>query len=190
MFDHVGGGFCRYSTDSRWLVPHFEKMLYDNAMLAMAYSEASAATRRPDYAQVAKRIFEYCFREMLGGHGGFFAAQDADSEGVEGKYYLWTPDEVAEVLGHDDGGRFCGLFDITMAGNFEGGSIPNLIGRSLTDGDRVFATACFGRLLERRSKRVPPFKDDKVLASSNGLIIAALASAFLHMIGHLATIGA
>jgi uncharacterized protein YyaL (SSP411 family) len=112
---------------------------------------------------------------MLGGHGGFYTAQDADSGGVEGKSNLWTPEEVVSVLGPNDAGRFCKLYDISKGGNFEGGSIPNLIGRIPSDDDRAFAAGCFGRLLERRLKREQPFKDDKVLASSNGLMIAALA---------------
>jgi uncharacterized protein len=175
IFDHIGGGFCRYSTDTRWLVPHFEKMLYDNAMLAMAYCEASAAFNNSMYAEVVQRIVEYCTREMLGSHGGFFTAQDADSEGVEGKYYLWKPGEIVEILGEADGGRFCGLFDISQAGNFEGQNIPNLIGRAPSEEDRSFMKSCFSRLLERRLKRPQPFKDDKVLSSSNGLMVAALA---------------
>jgi uncharacterized protein YyaL (SSP411 family) len=175
MFDHIGGGFCRYSTDQRWLVPHFEKMLYDNAMLATAYAEAAAAFGRADYETVARRVFEYCFREMLGGHGGFYTAEDADSEGVEGKYYLWTPSEVAGALGREDGERFCGLYDITPGGNFEGKSIPNRIGRPFSEDDRAFAARCFAPLLAERKKRVPPFKDDKVPAAGNCLMVAALA---------------
>jgi uncharacterized protein YyaL (SSP411 family) len=177
LFDHVGGGFCRYSTDERWLAPHFEKMLYGNAMLAMAYTEASAAFGEPAYAAVAERVFEYVFREMTGPHGEFYTAQDADSEGEEGKWCLWTPGEVREALGEADGGRFCGLFDITEKGNFEGKNIPNLIGKRLSDEDRAFAGSCFSRLLAARDKRPQPFRDDKALASSNGLMIAALALA-------------
>jgi uncharacterized protein YyaL (SSP411 family) len=168
IFDHIGGGFCRYSTDSRWLVPHFEKMLYDNAMLSMAFAEASAAFGNEAYATVARRIFQYVIREMT---------QDADSEGEEGKWYLWMPNEIRETLGEADGNRFCGLFDVTDTGNFDGKSIPNLIGKPLSEADRAFAVGCFGRLLERRNRRAQPFKDDKVLASSNGLMIAALALA-------------
>ncbi len=177
IFDHIGGGFCRYSTDARWLVPHFEKMLYDNAMLAMAYAEAAAAFVRADYEAVARRVFEYCARDMLGADGGFFTAEDADSEGVEGKYYLWTPGEVIKALGGGEGERFCQLFHITEPGNFEGKSIPNLIGRQLSHEEKNFAAQCFPKLLSERAKRVPPFKDDKTPAAGNGLMVASLALA-------------
>ncbi len=177
IFDHIGGGFCRYSTDKRWLVPHFEKMMYDNAMLLMTYAEVASAMGVGAYAEIARRIATYCFREMLGSHGGFFTAQDADSEGVEGKVYLWTPAEVTEVLCQADSRRFCELFDITERGNFEHSSIPNLIGRSLSEEDRKFADRCFDMLLAKRLTRPMPFKDDKVLTSSNALMITALAMA-------------
>ncbi len=177
IFDHIGGGFCRYSTDRQWLVPHFEKMLYDNAMLLMVYAETAVAAGEEKFGDVTRRIVSYCLREMLGSHGGFYTAQDADSEGVEGKVYLWTPAEIEDILGPEDGKRFCQLLNITEEGNFEHASIPNHIGRTLTDADRAFASGCYGRLLEKRLTRVMPFKDDKVLASSNSLMIAALALA-------------
>jgi uncharacterized protein YyaL (SSP411 family) len=174
IFDHIGGGFCRYSTDQKWLIPHFEKMLYDNAMLMMAYSHAAVAIDM-DFAQITRRIADYCTREMLGESGGFFTAQDADSEGVEGKYYVWKPYEIKNVLGITDGTRYCELFDITNYGNFEGFSIPNLIGKELSQDEKNFAEKANKELLKYRNKRVPPFKDDKVLTSSNSLMIAALA---------------
>jgi uncharacterized protein YyaL (SSP411 family) len=170
LFDHIGGGFFRYSTDRRWLVPHFEKMMYDNAMLLMAYAEGSSIDEK--HGHTARRIAEYVFSEMLGENGGFYTAQDADSEGEEGKMYLWTPDEIIEILGEEEGERFCGDYDITRSGNFEGKSIPNRIKKPLIINDTRLQ-----RVLKERKKRVPPFKDDKVLTSSNALMIAALSTA-------------
>ena len=174
IYDFVAGGFCRYATDRQWLVPHFEKMLYTNALLAIAYAEG-AAYLDPDYAWTAERTLEYCIRDMRGEHGGFFTAQDADSEGVEGKHYIWTPAEVKAVLGEADGQRFCTLFNITEKGNFEGKSIPHHIDRDINQQDWDFAHQCFPLLLAERSKRVQPLTDDKVLTSGNGLMIAALS---------------
>ena len=176
IFDHIGGGFCRYSTDKRWLVPHFEKMMYDNAMLILAYCEAGAAIDKR-FFKTASRTIEYCLREMQDSGGGFYTAQDADSEGVEGKYYVFSPDEVESILGEEDGKRFCGLFDITGDGNFEGKSIPNLIDTDMKDEDNIFADESFKKLYACRKNRIPPFKDDKVLTSVNGLMICALATA-------------
>jgi uncharacterized protein YyaL (SSP411 family) len=176
IFDHVGGGFCRYSTDAHWLVPHFEKMMYDNAMLAIAYSKAGMLIK-PAFLDTAERVLKYCLKEMRDPGGGFYTAEDADSEGVEGKYYVFTPEEILAVLGDRDGERFCGLYDVTKKGNFEGKNILNLIGKELSQEDRAFARACLPRLYDYRKKRVPPFKDDKILASVNGLMIAALAVA-------------
>jgi uncharacterized protein YyaL (SSP411 family) len=175
MFDHIGGGFCRYSTDERWLVPHFEKMMYDNAMLLMAYAEAGALIDEKHFA-TAKRIAQYCFAQMRDTNGGFYTAEDADSEGEEGKFYLFSPEEAKEAL-RGDAARFCMLFDITEKGNFEGKSIPNHIGRELSAEDEAFAAGCFPRLYAYREKRVHPFKDDKILTSVNGLMIAALSIA-------------
>ncbi len=176
IWDHIGGGFCRYSTDERWLVPHFEKMMYDNAMLAIAFCEAGAAIDENFFATAA-RIFEYVFREMLDSDGGFFTAQDADSEGEEGRYYVFVPSEIKNVLGPDDGRRFCRLFDITPQGNFERKSIPNLLYSNPSADDAAFAERCFPVLRQHREKRMPPFKDDKKLASVNGLMLAALSTA-------------
>ena len=130
IFDHIGGGFCRYSTDGKWLVPHFEKMLYDNALLALAYTEAYEHTRRPIWRKIARRTLDYALRELSDPLGGFRCGQDADSEGVEGKYYLLTPEDVSEALDADAARRFCERFDVTPGGNFEGRSIPNLTGAS------------------------------------------------------------
>lgn len=127
IYDHIGFGFSRYSTDRIWLAPHFEKMLYDNALLAQVYLEAAQATGRDGYARVAREIFTYVLRDMTSPEGAFYSAEDADSEGVEGKFYVWTPEEVKAVLGEEDGETFCRLYGITEEGNFEGKSIPNLI---------------------------------------------------------------
>ncbi len=127
IFDHIGYGFSRYSTDSKWLVPHFEKMLYDNGLLIMTYLEAYQITKKEHYRQIAEMTMEYVLRELTSEEGGFYCAQDADSEGVEGKYYVFTPDEIIDLLGKEDGTYFNKFFDITSKGNFEGKSIPNRI---------------------------------------------------------------
>lgn len=171
IYDHIGYGFARYSTDREWLVPHFEKMLYDNALLSIAYLEAYQVTGKGQYAKAAREIFTYVLRDMTSPRGGFYSAEDADSEGEEGKFYLWTPEEVREVLGEDDGSRFCRDYDITPNGNFEGKSIPNLIGAGYIEGhgqDRE-------NLFRKREERIHPFKDDKILTGWNGLMIAAMA---------------
>ena len=183
IYDHIGGGFCRYSTDARWLAPHFEKMLYDNALLMMAYTEAYQATQKNLYASTVREVADYILREMqadsgrVGWEGGFCSAEDADSEGEEGKFYLWSMGEVIHALGEEDGKRFCELYDITKKGNFEGKNIPNLIAGDLSDEDVAFARACRVRLFARREARVHPHKDDKILTAWNGLMIAALAKA-------------
>jgi len=174
IFDHVGGGFCRYSTDEKWLVPHFEKMMTDNALHILIYSEA-AALLSSGYGAVSRRVTEFCTREMLDPKGGFYTAADADSEGVEGKYYVFTPEEIEKVLGAEDGKKYCQIYGITPGGNFEGKSIPNLIGNNLNEKDIAFAKVCNEKLLKYRKLRVPPFLDDKILTSVNGLMTAALS---------------
>ena len=124
--DHIGGGFARYSVDAKWLVPHFEKMLYDNALLAEVYVRAFQVTGSRRHADVADEILSYLCRDMVDTSGGMHCSEDADSEGVEGKFYVWTPEQVAEVLGEEIAVRFCQIYDITPVGNFEGKSIPNL----------------------------------------------------------------
>ncbi|MDZ7700488.1 MAG: thioredoxin domain-containing protein [Deltaproteobacteria bacterium] len=125
IFDHVGYGFHRYSVDARWFAPHFEKMLYDQALLTMAYTEAFQVTGTPAYSQVAREVFTYVLRDMTAPEGGFYSAEDADSEGKEGLFYLWTPQEVEQVLGREQSDLFCGFYNITAEGNFEEGrSIP------------------------------------------------------------------
>ncbi len=177
IFDHIGFGFSRYSTDRQWLVPHFEKMLYDNALLTTAYSEAYLATKNDRYAKIAEEIITYVLRDMTSPDGGFYSAEDADSEGEEGKFYVWTRDEVIRVLGEPDGQKFCKYYNITQTGNFEGHSIPNLIHSEIPESDREFAEKCRKKLFEYREKRIHPHKDDKILTSWNGLMIAALAIA-------------
>jgi uncharacterized protein YyaL (SSP411 family) len=176
--DQIGYGFSRYSTDEKWLVPHFEKMLYDNAQLAYLYAQLSAATKETAYGRIAGSILTWVVREMRDPEGGFYTALDADSEGEEGLYYLWTPAQVKAVLGDVDGTIFCRLMDITEEGNFQGRNIPNLIGRKLTPKDEAFLEKNLSKLLQDRFLRVPPAKDDKILVGWNGLMIAALAEAY------------
>jgi len=184
MYDQIGGGFCRYSTDERWLVPHFEKMLYDNALLARIYLEAYQVTEDPFYKRIATEILDYEIREMTSPEGGFYSSTDADSEGEEGKYFVWTPDEVKAVLGDEDARRFCAYYDITEAGNWEGKNIPNtprpLAGVAAGLGIdpvalQISLDASRKKLYEARGRRIPPGRDDKILTSWNGLMIGAMA---------------
>ena len=179
LFDHVGGGFSRYSTDQHWLVPHFEKMLYDNALLALAYTEAFQHARCPIYGEITRRTLDYVLRELSGPQGGFCCGQDADSDGVEGKYYALTPDELAQALGGVDGLRFCQWYGITPEGNFEGKSIPNLLGQSQFDQDSEDMAALREQVYAYRLSRTALHRDDKVLTAWNGLVMAALARAGL-----------
>ncbi len=185
IYDHIGFGFARYSTDKKWLVPHFEKMLYDNALLAIVYLEAYQVTRKEVYARVAREIFTYILRDMTSPGGAFYSAEDADTEGEEGKFYVWTTAEINEILGPQQSKIFCQLYDITTGGNFEGKNIPNLINGSLKqiakewnmpeDELRGIAEECRIKLYHQRDRRVHPHKDDKVLTAWNSLLIAALA---------------
>ena len=179
LFDHVGGGFSRYSTDQHWLVSHFEKMLYDNALLALAYTEAFQHARCPIYGEITRRTLDYVLRELSGPQGGFCCGQDADSDGVEGKYYALTPDELAQALGGVDGLRFCQWYGITPEGNFEGKSIPNLLGQSQFDQDPEDMAALREQMYAYRLSRTALHRDDKVLTAWNGLAMAALARAGL-----------
>ena len=178
LFDHVGGGFSRYSTDDKWLVPHFEKMLYDNALLVLAYLEAYQATKNPLYKRVAEKTLRYIEREMTHPAGGFYSAQDADSEGAEGKYYVWTPGEVQKTLGAEDGGAFCRWFGITETGNFEGTSIPNLLTNEAYAEPNDTIEALLPKLYDVRLSRAKLFKDEKILTAWNALMIAALGKAY------------
>ncbi len=181
IYDHIGFGFSRYSTDRKWLVPHFEKMLYDNALIAIALLETYQITKNKKYADICRDIFHYILRDMTSPRGGFYSAEDADSEGEEGKFYLWTVDEVKSILGEEDGTKFCELYNITPWGNFEGRSIPNLVSEEFDNNEafddelKDFIKRCREKLYNYRKKRIHPFKDDKILASWNGLMIAALA---------------
>ncbi|WP_052107695.1 thioredoxin domain-containing protein [Clostridium novyi] len=172
IFDHIGFGFSRYSTDEKWLVPHFEKMLYDNALLAYVYTEVYQLTRKPFYKEVAEKIFTYILRDMTSPEGGFYSAEDADSEGVEGKFYLWKLSEIKGIL-KEDAKKFCNTYDITRVGNFEGGNIPNLIGKDIENIDKLEYIR--EKLFQIREKRIHPFKDDKILTAWNALMISALA---------------
>ena len=176
MFDHVGGGFCRYSVDRMWLIPHFEKMLYDNALLLWDYAWAWKRTGDALYRDVAERTAGYVLRELTGPEGAFCCAQDADSEGREGAYYAFTPDELRALLGEADGQRFCRWYGVTEDGNFEGASVPNRIGGgdALPDGP---ICALRERVLAYRRERLPLNRDDKVLTGWNALTIAALCEA-------------
>lgn len=179
IFDHIGFGFSRYSTDKYWLVPHFEKMLYDNAMLSYVYVEAYRATKNELYKEIADKIYTYVLRDMTDNLGGFYSAEDADSEGVEGKFYVWTTEEIISLLGKKNGEKFCKLYDITSKGNFEGKNILNLISKNLEDLRVIDEETEHGRkiLFEERENRIHPYKDDKILTSWNGLMIASLAYA-------------
>ena len=175
IHDHIGGGFSRYSTDEKWLVPHFEKMLYDNALLLMAYVTAYQYTKEEHFADVAHRTADYILRELTDEQGGFYCGQDADSEGVEGKYYVFTPEEVKKVLGEADGAEFCRQYDITDSGNLEGKSIPNRI--NATKEGWEWTDPRLQKLYDYRIQRTQLHKDDKVLLSWNSWAIFALAKA-------------
>ncbi len=177
--DHLGLGFCRYSTDRKWLVPHFEKMLYDNALLATVYSEAHLVTGKLLYKRAAEEIFTYVLRDMTSPEGAFYSAEDADSEGEEGRFYTFTREEVLSVLGPEDGARFCRSYGMTQRGNFEGRNIPHLLENP--DYEAVLADPFFAdcrqKLFLRREERIRPLKDDKILSAWNGLMIYALSYA-------------
>jgi len=192
IYDHVGFGFHRYSTDSQWLVPHFEKMLYDQAMLAMAYTEAYQATGKEDYGKTAREIFTYVLRDMTALEGGFCSAEDADSEGEEGKFYLWTQEEVRQALGNEEANFVAKVFNIEKDGNFaeqatgrrSGVNILHLrkaLGELASDLNlsqqdlQAHLELIRQKLFAYREKRVHPMKDDKILTDWNGLMIAALA---------------
>ena len=186
IYDQIGGGFHRYSTDAYWLGPHFEKMLYDNALLARLYLHTYLITGRALYRRVVEETLDYVLREMTDSSGGFYSAQDADSEGVEGKFFVWSPDEINSVMGDADGEVFAGYYGVTGAGNFEGKNILNIrqdpeefaetkgltadqLGDIINRGSKA--------LLEVREQRIHPMRDDKVLASWNGLMLRSFAEA-------------
>jgi uncharacterized protein YyaL (SSP411 family) len=172
IYDHLGGGFARYATDSVWLVPHFEKMLYDNAQLARVYTHAWQVTRDPRWREVVEQTLEFALREMRTADGGFAASLDADTEGEEGGTYVWAKDEVDAVLGKDAAG-FEAAYDVTDNGNWEGRTILRRVGAD----DEAALAAARAKLLDVRSRRPQPKRDDKVLTAWNGLMIAAFADA-------------
>ncbi len=185
IYDHVGFGFHRYSTDAGWLVPHFEKMLYDQALLALAYAEAYQATKKEEYASTVREILEYVLRDMTSPEGGFYSAEDADSEGEEGKFYLWTAEELKNQLDEDEMKLLIRIFDISERGNFEKGRNILRLRTSLDDAAIVLKVTerelkerlekIRQKLFRAREKRARPQRDDKVLADWNGLMIAAFA---------------
>ena len=177
MYDQIGGGFHRYSTDAHWLVPHFEKMLYDNALLARLYTRAWQWKKDPFFARIANEILGFVQREMTSPDGGFYSTLDADSEGGEGKFYVWSRDEVMRVLGEDEGRVFCELFDVTDRGNWEGSNILHAAGDVDAHTDLVARGKC--KLYGVRSQRVWPARDEKILSGWNGWMLAAFADACL-----------
>lgn len=178
IFDHIGFGFSRYSTDEKWLVPHFEKMLYDNALLTIAYLETYQITKKELYKAVAEKIMSYVLRELTHEDGGFFCAQDADSDGEEGKYYVFTPRELLSLLGEKDGRTFNSYFGITDQGNFEGANIPNLLHNLDFEQKNERMDELCQTVFAYRLERTSLHKDDKILTSWNALMIAAFAKAY------------
>lgn len=175
LFDHMGFGFCRYSTDKYYLAPHFEKMLYDNALLILAYCKAYAITKKPLYLDIAEKTAAYILREMTSPEGAFYSAQDADSEGEEGKFYLLTPEDIQQAIGKKDSKAFCRHYDITKAGNFEGKSIPNLLH---SDPEDKSFEPFLDHIRQYRRKRCQLHLDDKILTAWNALMITAMCSLY------------
>jgi uncharacterized protein YyaL (SSP411 family) len=186
IYDQIGGGFHRYSVDERWLVPHFEKMLYDNALLSRAYLHAYQVTGEPFYRRICEETLDYVQREMLSPEGGFYSTQDADSEGEEGKFYLWTPAEVKDALGEEDGALFCAFYDVTERGNFEhknilhvDHSLEEIARQQGVSVERLEQALARGRevLYDVRARRVWPGLDTKILTGWNGLMLRSFAEA-------------
>src|SRR5579862_15348 len=186
LYDQLGGGFSRYVVDEKWIVPHFEKMLYDNAILARAYLDAWKLTKNPCYRKVCEETLQYVLRDMTNGEGGFYSAEDADSDGAEGLYYTWTFAEIHEVLSGTQAEIFCQAYNVTPTGNFEGRNILHMTtaleeiadtqGMELQQLEDMLKEAK-EKLLKQRSSRSRPFVDDKILTSWNGLMIDALIRA-------------
>src|SRR5207248_5871808 len=180
MYDQLGGGFHRYSVDAQWLVPHFEKMLYDNALLSRLYLHLFQMTKDHFARRIAQETLDYVVREMTGAGGGFYSSQDADSEGVEGKFFVWSREEIIDGLGEHDGNLFCEYFDVTERGNFEGMNILH-VATSLADAakrldvsvEELSKVIDEGRrkLFDIRERRVKPGRDEKVLTAWNGLML-------------------
>ena len=186
IYDQLGGGFARYSVDAYWLVPHFEKMLYDNALLSRLYLEAYQATGDAFYRRIAEETLDYVLRDMTSEEGGFYSAEDADSEGEEGKFYVWTPEEIRSILDPDDAGLAARYWDVTERGNFEGRNIlhvprpPEAVAgrvRALARGVVGTHRGDRARLFAAREERVRPGRDEKVLAAWNGLMLRSFAFA-------------
>ena len=187
IYDHLGGGFHRYSVDEKWLVPHFEKMLYDNAQLTRVYVDAFRITQDPLFHAIVRETLSYLLREMRDAAGGFYSTQDADSEGVEGKFFVWEYEEVMKILGQEAGEIFCRIYDVSELGNFEGGNILHPIlqaeqaakffRKDMSEIKRLVADAR-AKLFQEREKRPKPFRDEKILLSWNGLMLSALAEAY------------
>jgi hypothetical protein len=186
IFDQIGGGFHRYSTDARWLVPHFEKMLYDNALIPVNYAEAYQITKDPFYLDILQKTLDFVLREMTSPNGGFYSAYDADSEGIEGKFYVWKKSEIKEILGND-ADLFCLYFDVTDGGNWEGENILcNNLNISIVafnfgiseEKVQEILKSCSEKLLKIRSTRISPGLDDKILVSWNSLMITAFAKGY------------
>ena len=186
IYDQLGGGFHRYSVDERWLVPHFEKMLYDNALLSRTYVEAFLVTGNRFYERIATETLDYVQREMTDPSGGFYSTQDADSEGEEGKFFVWTPEETTRLLGEEDAALFNRYFDVSTEGNFEGRNILHVeepmevISRLLqVTPERIMEAVVRARplLFKAREQRIKPGRDEKVLAAWNGLMLRSFAEA-------------
>ncbi|MEO8649426.1 MAG: thioredoxin domain-containing protein, partial [Acidobacteriota bacterium] len=184
IYDHLGGGFHRYSVDAQWLVPHFEKMLYDNAQLIRLYLDLYLVTGERLFSRTAVETLEYVKREMLDESGGFYSSQDADSEGQEGKFFVWSPSEINSVLSETEADLFCRIYDVTPEGNFEGSNILNLTDSiqageftQLTADERHRLDNARRQLFDHRESRVKPFRDEKILTAWNGLMLAAYAQA-------------
>ena len=185
IFDHVGYGFHRYSTDKEWLVPHFEKMLYDQAMLVMAYTEAFQITGKPEYKKTAEEILTYVQRDMTDAKGGFYSAEDADSEGEEGLFYIWSIQELQSIIGEKDTQFIQNIFNLTLEGNFKDEASGQSTGKNIfhlkTSISNSKDLKQFSQIREKifhvREKRIHPLKDDKILTDWNGLMIAAMAKA-------------
>jgi len=184
IYDHIGYGFHRYSTDSNWLVPHFEKMLYDQALLALAYLETYQATNKQEYANTAKEIMTYVLRDMTSPEGSFYSAEDADSEGEEGTFYVWSKMEIEEILGAENAESFSKLYNVNVDGNFLDEATRVKTGKNIlhqnfssTNSSNFDLEPARKQLFEAREKRIRPHKDDKILTDWNGLMIAAFAKA-------------
>lgn len=188
IYDHLGGGFHRYSVDERWLIPHFEKMLYDNALLSQIYFEAYQVTKRERHLQVGEEILQYVLRDMRSPEGGFYSTEDAESEGEEGKFYLWSRDQIKNVMGKEKGTPFCAYYGVTPNGNFKKGlsvlhiastldKVSRLYGIPISDLKRLLEEGK-ERLFAEREKRIRPDRDEKIIASWNGLMISSFVEGF------------